>query len=205
MMRTVFFDLGGVLVNFSHEKMCQNIAHFCGLNLDLVKAHLFEKNLGEDYERGQIDSHTIHQHFMQLTKRPLDFDGLLEAASSIFSPKEEMLPILEELKKQEISLFLLSNTCEAHFWYVQKHYPFLKLFDGFVLSYEVKARKPEEAIYDAALEMSGAHKSQCFYVDDIAEYVAAAKSYGIDSHHFEGAEKLTAALEKRDINITRNL
>ncbi|NGX26121.1 MAG: hypothetical protein K940chlam6_00032 [Chlamydiae bacterium] len=80
-IKTIFFDLGGVLINFSHEKMCHNIAHFCGLELDLVKTHLMEKNLGEDYERGTIDSHTVHEYFMQLAKHPLDFHGLLKAAA----------------------------------------------------------------------------------------------------------------------------
>jgi len=200
-IKTIFFDLGGVLINFSHEKMCQNLAQFCDLDTGLVKAHLFEKKLSEEYERGAIDNETFHKHFCQLSKKNLNFEGLMQAASSIFSLKEEMPPILEELKKQNIALILLSNTCEAHFWQVQKQFPFLKLFDGFVLSYEVKARKPEKTIYDAALKLAQVSADQCFYVDDVVEYVEAAKGYGIDSHHFDGAPNLIASLEKRDINL----
>jgi len=200
-IKTIFFDLGGVLINFSHEKMCQNIAEICDLDLDLVKAHLFEKKLSEKYERGAIDSETLHKHFCQLSKKPLEFEGLMQATSSIFSLKEEMPPILEALKKQNIALILLSNTCEAHFSQVDKQFPFLKLFDGFILSYEVKARKPEKTIYEAALEMSQMEADQCFYVDDVLEYVEAARDFGIDSHHFEGAPNLISSLEKRDINL----
>lgn len=200
-IKTIFFDLGGVLINFSHETMCQNLAHYCDLDLDLVKAHLFEKNLSEEYERGAIDSKTLHEHFCQLSKKKLDYEGLLQATSSIFSLKEEMPPILEALKKQNITLILLSNTCEAHFWQVEKQFPFLKLFDGFILSYEVKARKPEKTIYDKALELAQAQPDECLYVDDVLEYVEAAKDLGIDSHHFEGAENLISVLEKRDINL----
>lgn len=200
-IKTIFFDLGGVLINFSHEKMCENIAQCCQIDNDLVRAHLFKKGLGEQYERGEIDSHTIHKHFCQLSGIALDFAELMEAAASIFSPKKEMPPILENLKKQNISLFLLSNTCDAHFRYVKKHYKFLELFDGYILSYEAASRKPEKTIYETALQISRTPVEECFYTDDVPEYVDAALSYGIDSHLFEHSDGLVRALGDRNIHF----
>ncbi len=199
-IKTIFFDLGGVLLNFSHDKMCKNIAKYCDLEDDLVQAHLFKKGLGEQYERGEIDSHTLYQHFCQLSGQNLDFSELMDAVSDIFSPKEEMEPVLKSLKKQNISLFLLSNTCEAHFNFAKKHFDFLQLFDGYILSYEAASRKPERSIYETALVLARAPKEECFYTDDVPEYVDAALSYGIDSHLFEHAEGLVRALKDRDIN-----
>jgi len=196
-IKTIFFDLGGVLINFSLHKMCQNIADFCGLDLDVVKTHLFEKNLGEKYEKGIIDSQVLHEHFSQLSGRPLNFAGLMEAAAKIFSPKREMLAILKKLKKNHIRLYLLSNTCEAHFSYIKKEYQFLNFFDGHVLSYQVGARKPEKKIYNAAFELAKTPIENCFYVDDIAEYVETALKFGLDSHLFLGANHLLQALEKK--------
>ena len=136
-IETLFFDLGGVLIDFSHEKMCKNIAELCSLDLDLVKGHLFEKNLGEMYERGVIDSKTLYEHFCQLSSAAFSYEDLMHAAADIFQVKEEMPPLLESLKKQGFRLFLLSNTCHAHIEYAKKHFPFLGLFDGLVLSFEV--------------------------------------------------------------------
>ncbi|NGX37578.1 MAG: D-ribitol-5-phosphate phosphatase [Chlamydiae bacterium] len=198
-IKTLFFDLGGVLINFSHEKMCQNIARYCDLDLDIVKTHLFEKKLAEDYERGAITSQTLHKHFSQLSGKMLVHDGLMEAASDIFSLKKETPALLEACKRKNISLILLSNTCEPHFCRVQKQFDFLKLFDGFVLSYEVGARKPEKKIYDEALKLANCPIKECFYVDDVAEYIEAARGFGIDSHLFEGADGLIMTLEKKGI------
>lgn len=202
MIKTIYFDLGGVLVNFSLDKMCENIATFCDLNLDIVKAFIFDKGLGRKYEEGSIESETIHAHFTELAKRPLDYEGLMHAASSIFSLKEETLLLVEKLKKQNFSLFILSNTCEAHFRRIQKDYPFLELFDGFVLSYEVKARKPDKAIFDAALEMGDAKPEESFYIDDVPEYVDAARNYGIHAHPFTGSESLIRAFKQQNINLS---
>lgn len=200
-IRTLFFDIGGVLVNFSHEKMCENIAELGKIDLDIVKTHLFEKNLGEMYERGVIDSHTLHEHFCQLAGFPFSFDSFMESAAEIFSPKEEMLSLLENLKKQNYKLYILSNTCEAHISYMKKHFDFLPLFDGYVLSYEANARKPEKAIYDYALKKANSLAEESFYTDDISEYIVAAKNYGFDAHHFENRDSLAVALSKRGIDV----
>lgn len=199
-IETLFFDLGGVLIDFSHEKMCKNIADLCDLDLDMVKGHLFEKNLSEMYERGIIDSKTLYEHFCQLSAHTFSFEDLMLAASDIFKVKEEMPPLLESLKKQGLHLFLLSNTCEAHIEYAKKNFPFLGLFDGLILSYEVAARKPEPEIFDAALEHAQASAEGSFFTDDVEMHVAAAKNCGIDSHHFVGKEELVLALAERGID-----
>jgi len=197
LIETIFFDLGGVLIDFSHEKMCQNIASYTGLTLDFVKEKIFTEKIGEKYEKGNLSSQDLFQFFSDLSSKSLEFDLLMEATASIFSEKREMPSILQKLKEQNISLFLLSNTCEAHFWYVKKNFPFLSLFDGFVLSYEVGARKPAKEIFKAALEKGQTPVEKCFYTDDVAEYVDAAKKLGLDSHHFQGAEGLERALANR--------
>ena len=198
-IKTLFFDLGGVLINFSHEKMCRNIAQYCGLDPEIVRTHLFEKKLAEDYERGRIDSKTLYQLFRSLSGKALVFEELMHAASDIFSLKNETPELLEACKRQNLSLFLLSNTCEPHFFHAQKQFDFLKLFDGFILSYEVGARKPEKKIYDEALRRAQSPSEECFYVDDVSEYVEAAKGFGIDSHLFKEADDLTLVLEKRGV------
>lgn len=200
-VNTFFFDLGGVLINFSLEKMSQNIADLCHLDLELVKVHLFEKNLAEMYERGVIDSKTLYDHFCQLSSQTFSFELLMESVANIFSLKEEMPPLLESLKRQNMRLFLLSNTCEAHIEYVKNHFEFLNLFDGLVLSYEQVCRKPEKEIFDAALAMAECPADACFYTDDIEPYVQAASSFGIDGHHFTGKQGLVAALSQRGIDV----
>ena len=196
-IETLFFDLGGVLIDFSLEKMCVNLAHYCGVDIQKIKKKLFDDGLSIAYERGVIDSHDIFASLCEVSAHPLDYNELLSQIAQIFTPKPEMAALIEELKAGGARLILLSNTCEAHFWHAQKYFGFLDLFDDFTLSYEVKARKPEQAIYDDALLKGQTPIEKCFYIDDISEYVEAAKTYGIDSHHFTDCATLRKALVKR--------
>ena len=79
----------------------------------------------------------------------------------------------------------LRNTNEAHFDYISKRYDFLSLFDAHLLSFRLKKVKPEKEIYEAAIMASKTPREHCFYIDDIPEYVAAAKALGLEGHVYQ--------------------
>lgn len=197
MKKTIFFDLGNVILFFSHAKMCKQLADFCRLEEAAVKESLFEKGMGELYERGIIDSSMLHAHFSELSGQDLDFAGMMDAAGNIFEPNREIVSIIEQLKKNHIRLVLLSNTCEAHFKYAYKHFPQLHLFDHFVLSYEVGSLKPEAKIFHHALSVANNPVENCFYTDDIPAFIEGAKKCGLDAVQYTSTDKLTEELFKR--------
>src|ERR1700733_12572416 len=95
--RTIFFDLGNVLIYFSHEKMCQQVAEYCDLNFELVTKIM--NNYGDPYERGHIDNKTLYEEFCQLTKKNLHFETLMHAVGDIFKPNDPVISIALDLKK----------------------------------------------------------------------------------------------------------
>jgi HAD superfamily hydrolase (TIGR01509 family) len=54
-------------------------------------------------------------------------------------------------------------------------------FDALILSFEIGARKPDPAIYEAALAVVGADASDAIFVDDQAAYCDGARALGIES------------------------
>jgi putative hydrolase of the HAD superfamily len=68
-----------------------------------------------------------------------------------------------------------------------------------VLSYEVKAMKPDPRIYAAAVEAARCAPQECFFTDDIPEYVEGARRAGIDAVVFEGQEALERELAARGV------
>lgn len=200
-IETLFFDLGNVLIDFNVEKMCQDIGHFCRLDSSQVKRVLFEKDLILKYETGAITSLDFFRTFSQIALAPITLEGLMEASSLNLSIKPEMLELIRQIKARgQTKLFILSNTCEAHFTYILKNgFSLLNLFDGYILSYEVRTRKPEREIFEIALKKAGAKKEHSFYVDDLIENVEAGREMGIDSHHFQKKQPLVHALQKREL------
>jgi len=195
MKKTIFFDIGNVLIFFDHNKMCQQISKLGGIDNDLMVKLM--RQYGDLYERGAVSSQTLHQEVAKTASKPLALEEFLHAMSDIFQPNQPTIEIALELKKKGHPLFVLSNTCEAHFLYLYNHFDFFKLFDGYVLSYEVQARKPEKKIFQKALEIASCSAKDCFYTDDILDYVETARSLEIDAEHYTSSSTLLTHLSHR--------
>lgn len=197
MNKTLFFDLGNVIIFFSHEKMVLQIAELCQIDKKQIHELLFGQGWGNLYEYGHVSSRDLHTKMCELSQREVDFKALMHACSDIFRSNESLVPLLQKLKNSGAQLILLSNTCEPHFERAYAQFPQLKLFDDFVLSYKVRARKPDKEIFQYALSRAKAPVERCFYTDDIEEYISAAKKEGLDGETFKDALSLEKQLQAR--------
>ncbi len=204
MIKTVYFDLGNVLVFFSYEKMLEQTSRCTGLDVDRLKELFFDRSLREIYETGKIDSLELYSTFQSLSKKKFSFEELMHALSDIFSPNLELWPLVERLKKEGIRLVLLSNTSDCHFKKIISDYSILGLFDHFILSYEVGACKPEPLIFQEALAVSNCERHECFYTDDISEFVDSARKEGLDAEIFTGVPALRKHLVERGCRFLLN-
>ena len=182
--KVIIFDLGNVLVNFSHEKMFDQVALLTGIPPERVYEILFKERSGHQYEKGLISTEEIYQLIQKQTTTTFEMKEPVEAASTIFSPKEEMELLVKKLKDKGYRLILLSNTFEPHFNYIAENYSFLPLFDHLILSYELGYAKPEKKIYEEAIKQAECLSSECFFIDDRLENIRAAEVLGIKGHHF---------------------
>jgi glucose-1-phosphatase len=199
MIKTILCDIGNVLLFFSYPRMLRQVGEACGLHEDEVYYTIVERNLGEMYERGEISTEDLLKHFANISTRAHTKEQFCEAISNIFMPNSSMVPIISSLKEQGFKLVLLSNTCEAHFEYMQRKYPVLKHFDEAVLSYRVKARKPDREIFEKAILTAGCEPHEIFYTDDVHEYVAVARQLGIDAEQYINTQMLISLLRARGI------
>jgi glucose-1-phosphatase len=200
MLKTIFFDLGNVLVFFSRPKMFRQVAECTGLSPDAARKILIDEKIQDFYEMGQIDTaHLIHI-FKSRSPKPFVPRALLDALSDIFTPNTTLFPLIEQLHKQKLRLILLSNTSECHYNRVHADYPVLSLFDDFVLSYQVGVLKPSPQIFFHALSKARCDPTECFYTDDLPEFVEGARKVGLDSEVFIGVAALKASLAARGVS-----
>ena len=124
--------------------------------------------------------------FLIQKKATLSFEmpQLIEAASTIFTPKEEMELLVKKLKNQGYRLIILSNTFQPHIEYLSKNFTILPYFDHHIYSYEVGYAKPEPKIYELALKKAECDPTECFFIDDKIENIRPAEILGIQCHHF---------------------
>ncbi len=202
MIRTFLFDMGNVLVHFCHDRMCSQIGELCGKTGPEIRSVLIESELQFKFERGWLSEDEFQAVLQRLVGATFDRDELYRAGSDIFELNASIVPVLKALRGAGYRLVLLSNTSEPHVRFVREFYDVLEHFDDFVLSYEVGAVKPDAAIFEAALEKIQCPPEECFYTDDIPEYVEAARKHGLRAEVFTDTQGLLAHLETHGVQLS---
>ena len=201
LIQTFLFDMGNVLVSFCHDRMCRQMGTLCELSGPEVRRLLIDTGLQWDFERGQVTPDEFHLKFEEAVATKVDQRELALASADIFTPNVSLQPVLAELKARGHRLVLLSNTTIWHFEFVRDHFDVLKPFDDFVLSCHAGAMKPDAPIYEAALRVIHCDPGDCFYTDDIPDYIAAARKYGLDAEVFTDTADLISQLQLRGIFV----
>jgi len=196
--RAVIFDLGKVLIHFDFQLGYRALEGVCPFPTAEIRRRLAASGLVGRFETGLIEPLDFFAKLRETLALHLDYDGFRRIWSGIF--RQTLVPetMLEGLAAR-YKLLLLSNTNAIHMEWVREHYPLLRHFHALILSYEVKALKPQPEIYRAAVKLAGCAPEECFYTDDIAEYVEAARRLGIDAVQFQSCEQLLGEMAARGI------
>ncbi|MFV1964375.1 MAG: HAD family hydrolase [Pirellulaceae bacterium] len=202
-IRFLYFDLGNVLLTFDQRKAARQMATVAGTTPEKVWDIVFESEMHDRYERGDVSSQQYYDFFCDQSKTRPDPADLRRAASDIFTLNVPIVPIVAQLKATGNRLGILSNTNDAHWAFVSRgRYALLRnYFEQIVLSHEVKASKPEAAIFEAAIEATHLPPQEIFFVDDRAENVEGARAAGLDAVQFTTAGQLAADLRRRGVRF----
>jgi 2-haloacid dehalogenase len=190
----VVFDLGGVL-------------------LDWNPRHLYRKLFDDEAEMDRFLSEVCtmewhHAHDLgvppQQTVPPL-VEAHPEYADHIWAwprrseemvagPIEESVDILRALKERGVPVYALTNMETWTYPGRRDRYPFLRWFDGTVVSGFERVAKPDPRIYELLLDRFGLDPHTTLLVDDSPKNVAAARGVGMRAIRFESPAALREAL-----------
>jgi len=200
-IRTVIFDLGRVIVPFDFDRAYARITARTGLDKATIQDRVRASGIVPRFESGQIEPKPFVEQFCQTIGCDIGYDEFRDIWFSIFSP-ETLIPesLLESLKGR-YRLLLLSNTNAIHYEMIEEKYPHVHHFDHQVLSYKVGAMKPDEAIYREALRHAVGDPGECFFTDDIPEYVEGARRMGIDAVQFQSHEQIVGEMRARGVAV----
>jgi FMN phosphatase YigB (HAD superfamily) len=199
MHRAVIFDLGKVLVHFDFKRGYRALEGLCPYPAAEIPKRIGTTDLVERFETGLVEPRDFVTQLSAILDVHMGYEQFCGIWSCIFT--ETLIPeaMLEGLAAR-YRLVLLSNTNAIHFESIREHYaPLLRHFHQLVLSYEVKAMKPDPAIFRAAIEAARCRPEECFYTDDIPDYVAGARALGIDAVVFQSAAQIERELAARNI------
>ncbi len=201
-IKTIIFDLGGVLVDWNPEYI-----YLKEFNGDRIKMRWFFDNIctsswNEQQDGGKLMKEATKERVKLFPK----YKRLIEM---FYGRWEEMLKeeisgtvkILRDLKRNNYRLIALTNWSAETFPIAIKKYKFLKLFEGIVVSGEIKMLKPFKEIYDFTLEKYNLDPKECVFIDDRLDNIQGAVRCGINGIQFESPEKLINEFKKLKVEI----
>lgn len=184
MIKAVVFDLGGVLLDWNPRYLYRDVIQ------DDTKMEYFlstvctdDWNLSLDKGRTWADARAeIVTRFPEhMDMIDMYWDRWLDMFTG---PIHESVDILMDLKRRGYPLYALSNWNDVKFQVALQEFPFLRLFDGRIVSGDVKLVKPDPAIYQLLLDTYKLNPREIVFIDDRAINVEAARGQGIESIQF---------------------
>jgi putative hydrolase of the HAD superfamily len=199
MIKTVIFDLGRVLVPFDFNIGYRKLEALCGIPAAEIPARLAATKLVNEIESGRISADEFNARLGEAFGFRITSEEFRELWCSVFLPHALVPEELVEMIGRTHRLLLLSNTSAVHFEMLREAYPILRHFHAYILSYEVGAMKPEQRIYEAAIAAAACAPQECFFTDDIPDYVEGARRMGIDAVQFQSGEQIATELKTRGV------
>jgi glucose-1-phosphatase len=198
-IKTVLFDLGNVIIPFDFKPAYARLAEHCSCKPEEIHSRIRATGLVAPFEKGEIAAEPFVRDLSAALGLNLSYREFCDWWSGIFLA-EPLVPeaLLEDLGSR-VRLLALSNTNPIHFAMLQQAYPLLRHFDGYVLSYEVGAAKPEAKIYREAIARAQCGPEECFFTDDLAVNIEAAREHGMDAVQFLSADQLERELRARGL------
>ena len=174
----VVFDLGKVLVDFDYSIAARRILRRTRLADAELQRLLCTSPLLRQYETGAINTAQFHEGVCAAS----GYDGGLAefgaAFADIFTEIEPMTALHAALRAAGIPTWIFSNTNELAERHIRSRFPFFCKFDGYVLSYEHGAMKPDPRLYEVIERKTGRSGADILYLDDRAENVEAGAARG---------------------------
>jgi putative hydrolase of the HAD superfamily len=201
-IEVIFFDLGNVILPFSHYQIAEKLSRFSQKKEFQDPQRMFsflfdfENGMVNDFDLGKVSPPEFFQSVKQHLSLSISFEAFLPIWNDIFAEDEEVSKIIRSLKGKW-RLGLLSNTDPLHFNYILSKFPIMRMFDKWILSYEVGFKKPAVQIFQKAIEWASVEPARILFIDDIKKHVEVAISLGMQGIHFVSASQLKEELHKK--------
>lgn len=194
-VRAVFFDIGNVLIDYDVPRALKRFAWAIRSHPVRVARLLLSRRMVEDVERGKISGRVMFETF----KSELEFKGSFKEFKTLWNGPFKLNTGTEGLLRRvadRCPTYLLSNTNQLHYDYIRKTFDFTRVVRSAVLSYRLGLRKPESAIYAAALRRARVSAREALFIDDLKDNVRAARKAGWRAIHYRGSRSLERELKK---------
>lgn len=194
MIKTVIFDLGGVLVRTEDKGPRAELAAKFDMSYEDLSALVYGCESAEKATRGEI---TAEEHketvLSDLGLPPGSFPEFGEEFWAGDSLDRGLVDFINSLRG-EYTTALLSNAWDDLRPLLESLWKIDGIFDHIFISAEMKTYKPDPEIFQIVINSLGQDPSELVFVDDFPENIAAAREAGMNAIQFIDREQTLAEL-----------
>ena len=179
MIKNIVFDMGNVVIRFDRELFLDRLS-VAAEDRGLLMREVFlspewcmmDRGILTDEQAAEIMCARLPERLHEAARRLVAFweRPILEI--------DGIYPLIEELKELGYGVYLLSNASyrQHDYW---PRVPASRLFDGTLISCDVKLVKPMPEIYLLMYQTFSLKADECFFIDDSPVNVEAAMYTGM--------------------------
>ena len=194
----IILDMGNVLLEWNKEKILRGVVKTEKDYMILDKA-IFQSGLWERLDLGTLTREelvlkvvsmigSIYQEKVQ--EVVWNWPSYIEIYTEVF-------PLLVRLKEKGHRIFVLSNTSPVFYELLEEQLsPLNEILDGFVLSCDIKAIKPDPKMFEELLHKYQLDPANCIFLDDVKDNTKMAESLGIKAYQVKHRSDVVDILQR---------
>lgn len=192
--KAILWDLGGVILRTEDWEP----RHCLDRMLDLPDGKIYELVFESEISRkATVGEATNDELWMQVGDQlTLSSDELTLVRDEFWSGDQIDLELIRFIRarKTETKMGLLSNGWSSTRRFIDERWHITDIFDDMIISAEVGLAKPDQRIYQLALDRLGVEAEQTIFIDDFDENIQGARKLGIHGIHFQDPQILMEEL-----------
>jgi HAD superfamily hydrolase (TIGR01509 family) len=204
MIKTIAFDLGGVIATISQREAVSRFREIGLADAEVRLDPYTQSGIFGDLEAGAITSETFREKLSELCGKNISFDECVYAWKGYFADlPQRNLDELDRLRCKGYRVILASNTNPFIMsWARTEHFTtdgkcLDDYLDALYLSFQLKLMKPSPEFFTRILTEENCKPEETLFVDDGERNVDAASRLGMETLHPENGRDWTGDLEKK--------
>ncbi len=185
MIKTIMFDLGGVIITLDHPSAVVRFRELGIPNAEELLDPYRQSGIFGALEKGEITAEEFRLELSKITQRELSLEDCLHAwLGYVKEVPRRNIETIKLLRSQGYRVILLSNTNPFMMSWVMSNdfdgegHPLSAYMDACYLSYELKVMKPDEMMFRQVLMNENTSPEEILFVDDGPHNVAVASRLG---------------------------
>ena len=189
------FDLGNVFFDWNPERVLKQIFN------DDERMNFFIKNISFPLLDTRCDAGiTIEVAVNDAVKKFPDFEKEIKLyypnhGNMVGSFFQKTVDVFYKIKELNYPCFVLSNWSAETYEGMEETYPFLKDFDGKIISGRDFLIKPDPAIYELAISRFDLTPEETLFIDDRLDNIEAAQKLNFQTIHLTDPSLIQELIE----------